>query len=191
MADVPVYFVVSQRKYKSCVLKPKWAWSWQGNTMANEIAMALSGCRSAIGQFGAKICALIRRFLHVGRISVMRKRKREKELVWSSVRRFPHVSCKDLSEFAQQDGRKKRTTKRLCVTNVTGLLLACFVVIFTKHFMFSGLLQKDHLKESEVWRKVISKQNYCHACLTRFAVFLTLPSCCVSSLLRYEDGDGR
>ena len=35
------------------------------------------------------------------------------------------------SEFTQQDGRKKRTAKRLCVTNVTGLLLACFVVIFT------------------------------------------------------------
>ena len=34
-------------------------------------------------------------------------------------------SCKrwlirDLSEFTQQDSRKKRTTKRLCVTNVTG-----------------------------------------------------------------------
>ena len=27
------------------------------------------------------------------------------------------------------DGRKKRTAKRLCVTNVTGLLIACFVVI--------------------------------------------------------------
>ena len=93
------------------------------------------------------------------------------------------------SEFTQQDGRKKRTTKRLCVTNVTGLLLACFVVIFTKHFMFSGLLQKDQLKESEVWRKVISKQNYCHACLTRFAVFLPLPSCRVSSLLSETDGN--
>ena len=31
------------------------------------------------------------------------------------------------SEFTQQDGRKKRTAKRLSVTNVTGLLLACFV----------------------------------------------------------------
>ena len=45
-------------------------------------------------------------------------------------------SCKrllvrDLSECTKQDGRKKRTTKRLCVTNVTGLLLACFVVIST------------------------------------------------------------
>ena len=37
----------------------------------------------------------------------------------------------DISEFTQQDGKKKRTAKRLCVTNVTVLLLACFVVIFT------------------------------------------------------------
>ena len=44
--------------------------------------------------------------------------------------------------------------------------------------------KKINLKESQVWRKVISKQNYCHACLTRFAVFLPLPSCCVSSLFK-------
>ena len=31
------------------------------------------------------------------------------------------------SEFTQQDGRKKRTAKRLSVTNVTALFLACFV----------------------------------------------------------------
>ena len=42
----------------------------------------------------------------------------------------------------QQDCRKKRTTKRLRVTNVTGLLLACFVVILTEHYMCSGLSQK-------------------------------------------------
>ena len=33
------------------------------------------------------------------------------------------------SEFTQQDGKKKRKAKRLFVTNVTGLLIACFVVI--------------------------------------------------------------
>ena len=40
-----------------------------------------------------------------------------------------------ISEFTctQQDGRKWETGKRLCVTNVTGILLACFVVIFTKY----------------------------------------------------------
>ena len=31
----------------------------------------------------------------------------------------------------QQDGRKKRTVKRLCVTKVAWLILACCVVIFT------------------------------------------------------------
>ena len=35
------------------------------------------------------------------------------------------------SEFTQQDGGKKRTAKRLCVTNVMGLLLAFYVVILT------------------------------------------------------------
>ena len=58
---------------------PKWAWSWQGNTTANEIARALSGCRSAIGQFGFKICAQIHRFPHVVTISVMRRKKKERE----------------------------------------------------------------------------------------------------------------
>ena len=43
------------------------------------------------------------------------------------------------SEFTQQDGRKKRTAKLSCATNVTGLLLLCFVVIITLH-MFSGLI---------------------------------------------------
>ena len=31
----------------------------------------------------------------------------------------------------QKGSRKKRTANRICVTNVTGLLLACFVAIFT------------------------------------------------------------
>ena len=38
---------------------------------------------------------------------------------------------KFICEFTQQDGWKKRTAKRVCVTNVTGLLLACYVVILT------------------------------------------------------------
>ena len=125
---------------------------------ANEIARVLSGCRSAIGQFSFKICAPIRRLLHVVTISVTRRRKREKcqstrtRIVLKTESFFLRLNqscrfskngpqsgvfpCKrrlirDLSECTQQDGRKKRTTKRLCVTNVTGLSLACFVVIFT------------------------------------------------------------
>ena len=37
------------------------------------------------------------------------------------------MSVFGIREFTQQDGRKKRTANRLCVTNVAGLLLACFV----------------------------------------------------------------
>ena len=48
---------------------------------------------------------------------------------------------------------------------------------------FSGLLQKDLLKGNWSWAKSCFKQNYCHACHTRFAVFFPLPSCCVSSLI--------
>ena len=39
------------------------------------------------------------------------------------------------------------------MTNVTGLFLACFVWSSFK-LMFSGLLQKDLVKEVEVWRNV-------------------------------------
>ena len=40
-------------------------------------------------------------------------------------------SSSNIGEFTQQDVRKKRTAKRLCMTNVTGLLLTRFVVIVT------------------------------------------------------------
>jgi len=76
-----------------------------------------------------------------------------------------------------------RQTMRLCVTNVTGLLLMCFVVIFTHKLMFSGLLLKDLFKGGWSLAEKLFKQNYCHACHTRFAVFFPLPSCYVSSLI--------
>ena len=53
---------------------------------------------------------------------------------------------------------------------------------------FSGLLQKDLLKGNWSWAKSCFKQNYCHACHTRFAVFFPLPSCCVSSLIMSPRG---
>ena len=61
----------------------------------------------------------------------------------------------------------------LRVLSLSLLNILCFPVFY----------KKISLNESEVWRKDISKQNYCHACHTRFAIFLPLPSCCVSSLL--------
>ena len=87
----------------------------------------------------------------------------------------------DNSEFTQHDGRKRRTAKCVCVTNVTGLLLVCVVVIFTKFQCFGVFFNKICVKE-DGWslRQPFFKQNYCHA---RFAVFLALPSCCVSSLI--------
>ena len=50
--------------------------------------------------------------------------------------------------------------------------------------MFSGLLPKDLFKRKRSLAKSYFKQNYCHACHTRLAVFFPLPSCCVSSLMR-------
>ena len=44
---------------------------------------------------------------------------------------FHREDFNNISEFTQRDDRKKRTAKRLCVTNVTGLWLTHFVVIFT------------------------------------------------------------
>ena len=62
------------------------------------------------------------------------------------------------TKFTQQDDRKKRTAKHLCGTDVTGQSLVCFVVIFNSHQCFLVLCQKICLKESEVWRKVVSNK---------------------------------
>ena len=76
---------------------------------------------------------------------------------------FPVANCllssaKETSKFTQQEGTKKRTAKRLCMTNVTGLLLASFVVIFTYHSYVLVFYKKVCLKKDEVWRKVISNK---------------------------------
>ena len=52
------------------------------------------------------------------------------------------------NEFTQQDGRKKRTAKRLCVTNVTVIIHEFCDLHAT--FMFPGLLQIDLFKRK--WR---------------------------------------
>ena len=49
--------------------------------------------------------------------------------------------------------------------------------------MFSGPLQKDLFKGKWSLAKSWFKQNYRHACHVRVAVFFSLPSCCVSSLI--------
>ena len=49
--------------------------------------------------------------------------------------------------------------------------------------MFFGLLQNYLFKRMWSLAEGFFKQNYCHACHTRFAVVFPLPSCCVSSLM--------
>ena len=67
------------------------------------------------------------------------------------------------------------------MTIVTGLLLACFVVIFTYHSCFLVFNKKN----SKVWRKFISNRIIVKFCHTRFAIFFPLPSCLVSSLISW------
>ena len=52
--------------------------------------------------------------------------------------------------------------------------------------MFSAMLDIDLFKGKWSLAKSYLKQNYCHPCHTRFAVFFPLPSCCVSSSLFFS-----
>ena len=77
----------------------------------------------------------------------------------------------------QQEDRKKRTAKR--DRAITCVL--CHDLHLTP--MFSGPLQKDLFEGKWSLAKSCFKQNYCHACHTRFAVFFPFPSCCISLLV--------
>ena len=48
-----------------------------------------------------------------------------------------------ISEFMQQDGRKKRTANSLCVTNMTKLFPTCLVVIFTNMNVFWSFTKRS------------------------------------------------
>ena len=69
-----------------------------------------------------------------------------------------HQNVWVISEFTQQNGRKKRTAKRLSVTNMTGLLLSCFVGNSLNIDVFLLFYKKICLKECEVWQKVFSNK---------------------------------
>ena len=73
---------------------------------------------------------------------------------------------------SKQDSGKKRKAKCMSVTNVTGLLLACFV---------RNSLNIDTFCS---WRLAegFFKHYYCHVCHTMFAIVFPLPPCCVSAL---------
>ena len=97
---------------------------------------------------------------------------------------FPFVL--HTSELTQQNGGKKRTEKRLCVTNVTGLLLACFFEILHLISLCSGLIQKYLFSRRWSLAGKCSKRNYCHVCHTRFVISFPLRSYCVSSQLLWR-----
>ena len=80
--------------------------------MANEIAMALSGCPSAIGQFGAKICALIRRFLHVGTEDSIYRRRNYNLKLKSSFTKMKRIIPEKITQqvLAIQCRHKKQCT---------------------------------------------------------------------------------
>ena len=85
------------------------------------------------------------------------------------------------SELTQQDSTKKRSIKRLCVTNITGLLPTCKLRCSINITVFL-IIHKRSFKRTVKLAEIVFKQNYCPACHIRFAVFLPLPSLCVSSL---------
>ena len=78
--------------------------------------------------------------------------------------------------------RKKRTAKRLSVTNVTGLLLACFVRNSPNIDVFCSSA-KDLFKGMWSLAEGFLKQDYCRAYHTRFTAVFPLWPFCTSSLL--------
>ena len=71
---------------------------------------------------------------------------------------------------------KKRGWQNTCVWQAYDLRILWWSSLKS---MFSGLLQKDLFKGGWTSPQKFFKQNYCHACDIRFAVFFPLPSCCI------------
>ena len=178
MADLPVYSVVSQRKYKTSVLKPKWAWSWQGNTTANEIARRFPVARLPLVN---SVLRSARQFVALSmssRSQSCAERKREKELVWLSVRvhvpgyfwklkvlflRLRHSVTKNAGfpktvhrvEFFLANVGLLETLVSL--RNGTAGRRGCKMLVCDKRgrAILTCFVVIFSLKESEVWRKVI------------------------------------
>ena len=68
------------------------------------------------------------------------------------------------------------------MTNVMELLLACFVENSLNIDIFCTSTKRS-LEWNVKFGGGFFKQNYFHACHTRFAIVFLLPFCCVSSLL--------
>ena len=88
---------------------------------------------------------------------------------------FHREDLNNISEFTQQDD-KKRGWQNACVWQAYDLRVLGWSSLKS---MFSGLLQKDLFKGGWSSPQKFFKQNYCHACDIRFAVFFPLSSCCI------------
>ena len=78
---------------------------------------------------------------------------------------------------------ERRGRQNACVWQKWQGYYSCVLSWSSVKLMFSGLLQKDLFKEGCSSAEHFFKQNYCHACHTRFADSFPPPSSCVSSLL--------
>ena len=87
---------------------------------------------------------------------------------------------------------KRRGWQNACVLQTLQAYYLCILwwsSLIVK-IIFPGLLQKDLFKGGWSSADKFFKQNYCYTCHTRFAIFLPLPSCCVSSLIITWIGGG-
>ena len=102
-----------------------------------------------------------------------------------SIFNVSRVTRYENSELTQQDGAEKEDSKMLVCDKRDSAItyVLCRDLHLKSPWMFYGLLQKDLFKGNWSLAKTYFRQNYCHTCHTRFAVFFPLPSFCVSWLI--------
>ena len=89
----------------------------------------------------------------------------------------------NISELTWQDGREKRTAKRLCVTNVTGLYsVFCCGLLLNLTVFWSFTKTRDLFKGMCSLAEILYYIIIVNTCHTGFAVFFPAPSSCVSSI---------
>ena len=78
------------------------------------------------------------------------------------------------TEFIYATGRQEEEDGKTLVSDKRDKAITCVFCrdLRLQKYLFKGSLAKSYFK-----------QNYCHACHTRLAVFFPFPSCCVSSLI--------
>ena len=107
--------------------------------------------------------------VHTIRDNFLCGHEKRSSIVWTQPKKFNswHFERESLiiSKFTPKDGKTLACDKRD----------RAITYVFCRHLlltlMFSGLLRKDLFEGKWSLAKSYFKQNYCHACHTRFAVF--------------------